>query len=92
MWSNRDAKTVVKQELIGAHAEVVDAVNKALKGISGIIVDETKHLLVIENTQEKKILKSQATFKIIGNKKTFIINGKLLVGRPEDRLKKKGRI
>ncbi|HLC55124.1 MAG TPA: ribonuclease P protein subunit [Candidatus Nanoarchaeia archaeon] len=83
-----NAKAILRHELIGSYAEVVDAANKSLLGIKGRIVDETKQLLVIEDCKERKILKSHATFKITSNKHAFIINGKLLVGRPEDRMKK----
>ncbi len=85
------ASNMIKHELIGAGAEVVAAANKSLVGIKGRIVDETKHLLVIENDRERRILKSHATFKITRNNHSFTINGKLLVGRPEDRMKKRIR-
>lgn len=70
-----------KAELIGLTAEIVESTNKSLIGIKGKIIDETKNTLTIG---EKKVPKSQVMLKI--NEK--IINGKSLVGKPEDRLKK----
>jgi len=40
----------------------------------------------------KKIIKSQVKLKMIINKRKLIIDGKLLVGRPEERLKKRIKI
>ena len=80
-------KEVVKYELIGSNLEVIDSKNKSLIGIKGKIIDETKNMLVLDN--EKKLIKSQSTFKIKFKNKIIKIKGKLLVGRPEDRLKKK---
>jgi ribonuclease P protein subunit POP4 len=70
-----------KAELIGLDAEVIQSTNKALVGIKGKIIDETKNMLLIGN---KKITKSQVILKI----KDQLIDGKTLVGRSEDRLKK----
>jgi ribonuclease P protein subunit POP4 len=75
-------------ELIGLHAEIVSSTNPSLIGIKGKIVWETKKMLVLEKDgREKKIPKDCCRFSIIlpsGEKAT--IDGKILVGRPEDRL------
>ena len=84
-----DLKHVIRHELIGCPAEVVDAANQSLVGIKGKVVDETKHLLVLDNGMERRGLKEHATVKITMQGRSYVINGKLLVGRPEERLKKK---
>ena len=69
--------------------EIVKAKNASLVGMKGKIVDETKNTITIKQKQKmKKVLKSQAIFNLKVGKKTFQVDGKLLVGRPEDRLKK----
>ena len=78
-------KDVIKYELIGCSLEITDSENKSLIGIKGKIIDETKNMLILEN---KKLIKSQSKFKIKIDNKNYLIDGKLLVGRPEDRLKK----
>ena len=79
----------LKYEFIGLNVKIVDAKNKSLIGLEGSIVDETKNLLLIEDKGTvKKILKDQATFLITINEKKYEIDGRLLVGRPEERLKK----
>jgi ribonuclease P protein subunit POP4 len=78
-----------RQELIGLESEVVDATNEALKGIKGIIVDETKNTLTIEQENKRKIvLKEQVTLDIKVDGRTVRIDGKMLLGRPGDRIKK----
>jgi len=85
------AQNVVRHELIGLHAKVVQARNSANTGIKGKIVDETYKSLVIQTRKsEKRILKGMATLQIsLPNKSIVEVNGGLLVARPWDRLKKK---
>lgn len=84
---------LVRSELIGLEVEVVEASNKSLVGLKGLIVDETKNTLSIERGDViKKVLKSQVMLNILFDGQTFQIDGKVLVGRPEDRLKKVRRI
>ncbi len=87
------SKNIARYELIGLNAEVVNAKNESLIGVKGKIVDETKFTIVIENEngQEKKLLKEQITLKMKIKDKVYKINGEILIGRPEDRLKKKFR-
>jgi len=84
---------IVRSELIGLEVKVVDAKNKSLIGMRGLIVDETKNTISIENEKNiKKVIKSHVMLNILFKGQVFQINGKILVGRPEDRLKKIRRI
>ncbi|MBI4447360.1 ribonuclease P protein subunit [Candidatus Woesearchaeota archaeon] len=86
-------QNIAKRELIGLEAEIIDAKNQSLVGIKGKIVDETKNTLLIEhNGKTKKVLKEDVTLNIHINNQTFQINGKVLIGRPEDRIKKLRKI
>ena len=60
-------------------------------GISGIIVDETYNLLKIKtNTKFLWIQKKNRVFEIeLEDKSRVIVEGDLLIGKPEDRIKKK---
>ena len=81
-------REIVRHELIGLHAEIVDSTNSALIGIRGKIIDETKNLIVIQsNNGIKKVLKSQIKMKTKIQDKEIILDGKRLVGRPEERIK-----
>lgn len=82
-------KDIIRHELIGLNTEIVKAKNPSLVGIKGKIIDETKNTITIKQKEKmKKILKEQAVLNLKVGNKVFQINGKLLVGRPEDRLKK----
>ena len=84
-----NVKDFLRHELIGLKMEVIDSKNKNLIGLKGIIIDETRNTLTIkDNDKIKTLLKEQVTLKIYAEDHEIKINGELLVGRPEDRLKK----
>ena len=74
-------------EMVGKHVKVIEAENQALIGIEGEVVDETQQTLVLK--QGKKLLKSQVKLEINIRDQKIIVDGKALVGRPEDRIKRK---
>jgi RNase P/RNase MRP subunit p29 len=69
-----------KRPLIGQHATVVASANPTLVGKEGVILDETKHTIIIG---PKRIIKDQVTITI-GND---IIEGKELSKIPAERIK-----
>ncbi len=73
---------IINNEFIGKETQVVNATNQALVGISGKVVDETRNSFMIDS---KLVLKNQVTLRF-GN---ILVEGKRLVGRPEDRIKVK---
>lgn len=88
----RNEYNLVRHELIGLKVKILDAKNKSLKKISGIVIDETYNTLIIEKKNKKrKIVPKKGTvflFYLENGKKVKVI-GDVLIGRPEDRLKKK---
>jgi ribonuclease P protein subunit POP4 len=84
-------QNILRHELIGLEARVMGSSDPALLGTSGKIVDETCNMLVIEDGEKsRKISKSNSTFLITlpdGEKVT--VEGKKLVGRPEERVKRR---
>ncbi len=83
-------REIVRYELIGLKVEIVNSKNKSLIGIRGTIINETKNMLTIEldNKKIKKIIKDQATLNLKFKNHIVQVNGQLLVGRPEERIKK----
>ncbi len=81
----------MRHELIGLEARVVDSSDPTLLGIRGRIVDETRNMLVVEQTGKDKIIsKSSSTFMItLPSGKEVTVEGKKLIGRPEARVKRK---
>ncbi len=87
-----DPREIAKHELIGLEVEIVESKNKNLIGVKGKIIDETKNMITIEGDKTRKIMKSQVMMKMnIGNRK-YEVDGRILVGRPEDRIKKLRKI
>jgi ribonuclease P protein subunit POP4 len=83
-----DVKGIIKHELIGLKAKVIDSKNKANVGIAGKIIDETKHTIIIESKgKQKRLFKNNITLDVHLDKKIVRINGKLLSGRPKERVK-----
>ncbi len=80
---------ILTTELIGKTISISNAENNSLKGIKGKIINETKNMLTIETKNgEKRLIKSEVTIEMKDKGKTYEINGKLLVNKPEDRIKK----
>jgi ribonuclease P protein subunit POP4 len=77
-------------EFIGLHAKVVKSGSKERIGISGLVIDETKNLLVIERKDGRivKVPKADTLFRFVKDRKPFDIDGSRICFRPEDRPKK----
>lgn len=84
---------VIRCELIGTEAKVAKSKHRGYVGISGKIIDETRNTFVILHKGERKrIIKDSAVFRFKFSDGTIVeIDGKLLMGQPEGRLKKRVR-
>ena len=87
------ATAIVQSELIGLKAKVVKSSNPSCVGISGLVVDETRNTLVIRQENKDRIVaKDQAVFQFTLSDGTVIgVEGNVILGRPEDRVKKQIR-
>ena len=85
--------SILQHELIGLNARVVKSLHPNYVGIAGRVIDETRNTLVIQYENERKIVaKSVVVFYFTMPDGTVVeINGKVIVGRPEDRIKKRFR-
>ncbi len=82
-------KDLVRHELIGLRVKVLEAKILTLIGLQGKILDETQNTLLIRcKNSIKKLIKNQVKITVKVNKKEININGKDLVGRPHERIKK----
>jgi len=87
-------KNIFRHELIGLPVKVVKSTHKGFVGIEGKVVDETKNTITIEEDNKKEIIipKGVATFHFnLPDGNIIEIEGKIIVARPEDRIKKKFR-
>lgn len=84
---------IIRWEFIGTEAKVAKCTNRDCIGIRGKIIDETRNtFIILHEGERKRIIKETSVFHFKFPDGTAVeIDGKLLVGRPEDRLKKRIR-
>jgi ribonuclease P protein subunit POP4 len=84
---------ILQHEFIGLKARVVRSTHPGYVGISGRVIDETRNTLVIRHkNKDKVIVKNAAVFHFVLPDGTVVeVEGNAIVGRPEDRLKKRPR-
>ncbi len=85
------ATTFTQGELIGLNARVVKSTNPSNVGIHGKVIDETRNTLTIRNEDNThKIPKETSIFQFkLQNGTVVEVEGNAIVGRPEDRVKKR---
>ena len=74
-------------ETIGTQMCVTESVNSELVDVSGVIVDETKHMLKVDTKSGIKLIpKKICKFKISNHSDAVIISGTKLLNRSHERL------
>ena len=82
-------RRLIRDELIGLPVTICRCTDPTWLNKSGVIVDETKNTFLIEvNGTIKRIAKNIATFEFQVNEEKIRIDGKDIMYRPEDRIKK----
>jgi ribonuclease P protein subunit POP4 len=81
---------LVRFEFIGTQAEVEESTHPSYISVSGMVVDETRNTFtVLAGGKRKTVVKESAVFRFqLPDHAIVEIDGRLLVGRPEDRLKR----
>jgi ribonuclease P protein subunit POP4 len=85
-------RNIIRHELIGLQARVVESTDKNKIGIEGRVIDETMQTLKIrkQNGKEVVVPKKECVFMfMLPSGEKVQVNGKLLYGRPADRIKKR---
>lgn len=83
------SKNIQKEELIGMNTRIANSKNKNHAGIAGTIIDETKNTITIKTKEGNKMLmKDSLVLELQKGSQKFLVDGKLLLARPEDRIKK----
>ncbi len=84
----KKAKNVLKHELIGLSAEVVESKNKRNTGIKGKIIDETKNTITIsQKNKKKRLIKKNIKIIVKIKNNQYKIDCDKIRKRPEERLK-----
>lgn len=84
---------IIRCEFIGTEVSVSKSSHNGYVGTSGQIIDETRNTFTIAcHGKRKAVPKGSSTFGFEFPDGTVVeIEGRILVGRPEDRLKKRVR-
>jgi len=82
---------VLQNCFIGSNVRIAKSSNPEYVGIEGEVINETRNTLVISHGEEEKaIIKDVTVFQFTLPDGTVVeIDGKSIVGRPENRVKKK---
>jgi len=86
-------QNILRHELIGLTVKVTNANDPMIEGIHGVVVDETKNMLMISAKRRKVMIpKNVATFRFdLPGGIRVDVDGERLVAKPENRLKTKVR-
>lgn len=87
-------KNILFHELVGLRLRVHESPCASLSGREGTVVDETANTFLIRDDGGRlvRILKAPQHFAItLPTGKTILVPGRLLAGRPWDRLKNIGK-
>jgi len=81
---------IINGEFIGTEGSVAESSHSGYVGISGKGIDESKNTFtILQGGKRSSVIKEAAVFRFrFCDGTTVEIDGKLLVGRSEDRLKK----
>jgi ribonuclease P protein subunit POP4 len=83
-------QNLVRHELIGLKVKIAKSTDSTHK-FSGIVVDETYNTFKIETKGKEKVIPKKNSIFIftLPNGMRVEVEGKILISRPEDRIKKK---
>jgi len=78
----------MNEEIIGKHLRVVQSSNRDCLNLEGLVVDETMYLISIQTqTGLKRLIKRAHTFEISSGPKRFLMDGRSLEKRSEERVR-----
>jgi ribonuclease P protein subunit POP4 len=82
--------TLLQHDLIGLNAKVARSSNSDYVNITGRVLEETRNTITILHRNKKKIVvKNTTVFHFTLSDGTIVeVDGKVIVGRPEDRIKR----
>lgn len=86
-------RNVVRHELIGLEARVVNSTDPGLLGVGGRILDETRGTLVIEHLGKPKVIhKAAVVLRItLPSGEEVEVKGAEVVAKPEERVRLRWR-
>lgn len=84
-----DNQNIVLNELIGLKARVLRSLDKKQRGVSGVVIDETKNTLLLETKEGRRsVIKKTSVFRFYAGRKAFEVDGREINFRPHERIEK----
>lgn len=85
-------ENLLQHEFIGLRVEIVQSTNPSLRGKKGVIVDETRNTIVLEEDESlKTVPKQDVRLRVtLPRGEKVKVDGRKLIARPENRVKKYG--
>jgi ribonuclease P protein subunit POP4 len=82
--------SIVQDEFFGLELTIVKSLNSSTVGLTGKVVNETRNTFtILQNGEQKVVIKDTSVFGLMMTDGTVVeIDGKTIMGRPEDRIKK----
>jgi len=82
--------SIVQDEFLGLELTIVKSLNSSTVGLTGKVVNETRNTFtILQNGEQKVVIKDTSVFGLMMTDGTVVeIDGKTIMGRPEDRIKK----
>ena len=86
------ATNILRHETIGLDVKVSGDSNNCSNNINGEVIDETRNTFIIcQRGKSKNVAKKNASFVFNLGGTLIEVEGNALIGRPEDRIKKKNK-
>jgi|MudIll2142460700_1097286.scaffolds.fasta_scaffold18256_4 ribonuclease P protein subunit POP4 len=84
---------ILRHELIGLQMKISASSDPTLVGMKGTVIDETKKMLFVHDGDRSRMFtKGISTFRFrLPDGKLVLVDGKYIVGSPENRLKMRAR-
>ena len=81
--------SIVQDEFLGLELTIVKSLNSSTVGLTGKVVNETRNTFtILQNGEQKVVIKDTSVFGLLMTDGTVVeIDGKTIMGRPEDRIK-----
>ena len=81
------SENITAHELIGLKTKIVESSNSKILGLNGVVVDETKHMLILQTKNGKKMIsKKENKFNFLTSVEKLIHSGTVLEKRSYERL------
>ena len=78
---------ITRHEFVGMNVVVTGSSDPGIPGMSGVVIDETKSMMILDTPRgEKSIPKKDTMFTFLANHETVRVTGNDITRRPADRV------